>query len=131
MSNFEDRFKFRLYDKVEKCMVYDFFVGSKGIVIGNYPKDRFILLQSKGLKDINGKLIFEGDIIELEDNNVITKYVIYFDYEYGFLGMTNRDKLLFSFSIGTIQMHKIKVIGNIYENRDLLDQKLWSWIFKD
>lgn len=130
MINLEDRFKFRLYDKVENVMIYDFFVGSKGIVIGNYSKDRFILMQSKGLKDINDKLIFEGDIIELEDNNVITKYVIYFDYEYGLLGMANCDKLLFSFSIATIQIHKIKVIGNIYENRDLLGDK-YEFVFKN
>lgn len=84
-----------------------------------------ILMQSTGLKDINGVEIFEGDILEIvypalidwDDITNIDKGVVVFkDYELSvrvddeFLRLKEIEKCI-----------DVEVIGNIYENKKLLE----------
>ena len=89
-------------------------------------KDEFILLQSTGLVDKNGKEIFEGDIVI--DVNDKTKYKVFYReigacFSLEFLDTEDFDCRDF----GEIQYEGIeqnlKVIGNIYENPELLIKK--------
>lgn len=118
--------KFRAWIKNDKEMIdvdeIHWFDGELDI-IGDYitfvrKADEIELMQSTGLKDKNGKEIFEGDILK---NN---KYITSVFYERGaycvkFCRTTNTTVTMNVISF--IEKYKTKVIGNIYENPELLE----------
>lgn len=75
-------------------------------------------MQCTGLTDKNGKLIYEGDIVKLANGSINgsvfeTKHKVIWDINgWNIPKWTQTDKPDFS--------HYIKVIGNIYENPELL-----------
>lgn len=77
--------------------------------------NQVILMQSTGLKDKNGKDIFEGDIVRVTDGGIGTicgldeLYMWYIDGE-----VQNR---LFDIN----QSYYIEVIGNIHESPELME----------
>lgn len=77
----------------------------------------FILMQYTGLKDRNGTEIYEGDIIDavyLDSPEVV-------EFKVNDGGPEYRDWLGWTVSPHT-DSTKVKVIGNIYENPDLLTE---------
>ena len=128
----QDRFKVRVWDKQRKEYVYDvqatYDYGCENI--GSYEHcnfqrviedDDFIVEQCTGLKDKNGKLIYEGDIlggiyggfIKWCDN--CKSFAMFFE-EHCF--SCNGDILWFEI---VEKDGEIEVIGNIHENPDLLE----------
>lgn len=77
-----------------------------------------ILMQYTGLKDKNGKEIYEGDVLKV-DNGCNT--VISWDND-GCRFIDNRDfdSDSFTYYDGFSSMSEYEVIGNIYENPELL-----------
>lgn len=70
------------------------------------------LMQYTGIKDKNNKEIYEGDIVEFYSNvedEIITEKV---EYHFGIYRAGD-------YFVGKIY-NKCEVIGNIYENKDLL-----------
>jgi len=119
--------KFRAWDIDSSEMLYtdkdnnrnDFFFSfSEGYfelylsVENDYPDNRNIkLMQSSGIKDIDGISIYEGDLIKGYGNDA--HEVIFADGAYYL--KKNNSSIRLSRTCGAL-----KIIGNIYENPELL-----------
>ncbi|MCK1219582.1 YopX family protein [Streptococcus uberis] len=122
--------KFRFYDKHygvwlnPECVWLDEkgnFRGIDGVNRFESFDDKDIVpMQSTGLLDKNGVEIFEGDVVE------------YIDGEFSFIGkviksplgtyVTGSDNHSFEdFTDETTMVSDVSVVGNIYENPDLLE----------
>ena len=124
--------KFRAWDKENKIMIIDdcsILVDSSDGAILNSRKDDYetelVLMQYTGLKDKNGKEIYEGDIglhntwrVEVRWNGKMCYY--YVEFSKTQFGNNYRTRLYECYS--TIKPYKIdfEVIGNIYENPELI-----------
>ena len=80
---------------------------------GMGENENLIPMQYTGLKDKNGKEIYEGDIIKLGFTTQEIKWV-----DQGFATVDLKSGAIFELSGGRITM--IEIIGNIYENPELL-----------
>ncbi|EPH62154.1 phage hypothetical protein [Enterococcus faecium 13.SD.W.09] len=78
-----------------------------------------VLMQSTGLKDKNGVGIFEGDV--LTSNVQPCKMVNPIKDGYGVVRFENGMFKLGAISLVTF-ISKMEVVGNIYENPELLEQ---------
>lgn len=86
--------------------------------------DDCVLMQSTGLRDKNGKEIFEGDIVKVTDDDERTNFP-----DGGIGTICGLDEIFMWYIDGQVhnglfdisQEHYIDVIGNIYENQELLE----------
>ena len=155
-----DRFRFRAWDKEEKdmvsygprndkrfdyrdwCVRTDGFFGwvSNDGYIQNGERE-FILMQCTGLKDKNGKFIYEGDILKYEYPAVTYVAPVYFGKyeqdgsggEYGpteclgfYVDLLHEEKGDWNKLSSLLEFHEdggCEIIGNIHENPELLNDK--------
>ena len=123
--------KFRAYDSGSLSRMYqpdEVMVGDGNIwiidedsVAGDWIVNNDLnLMQSTGLKDKNGKEIFEGDIVDYKGREAVIKWHgSYASFIYRFVdGLQERvskwDPLF-------LACYHFEVIGNIYENPELLE----------
>ena len=123
--------KFRAWLKEEKKMVnvetIDFTDKSMQHLEKNEIIDAYLLrttfledielMENTGVKDKNGKEIYEGDIIICKYGPEITMEVKWVDEGFRTLGKYNGENY-----VGYVK-NSAEVIGNIYENPELLEEK--------
>lgn len=91
-------------------------VGTKKFGIEQMVPERYIIEQYTGLKDKNGKEIYEGDIVRYWSENYEVKFdeIKDSDITYYYLG----------WAMGELSLYEAasmcEVIGNIHENPELL-----------
>lgn len=120
-----DRFKFRVWNnKMQKFHIVFSMHGIVNDTLEGYAKDdNFVLEQCTGLKDKNGKLIYEGDILKSIYSEIM-QYRIYWEgrgYRMRVYGSDN--KIVDDCPIFTNAADVLEVIGNIHENADLLGEE--------
>ncbi len=90
-------------------------VGIREFQITNYfidSRNELVIMQFTGLHDRKGEEIYEGDIIQIYNGQHL---YVKWDYDqWGlFDGICNEH---------SIDIHNDEVIGNVYENRELLEE---------
>ena len=84
-----------------------------------------ILMQSTGLKDKNGKEIFDGDVLACKTDDEVINLNIFWDEEHA-LFMFESKKYNEQEPLAELvenNTYPFEIIGNIYENPELLEDK--------
>ena len=120
-----DRFRFRVWSKKLNRYYWDYAINVDGdlvpwgIGIGKPPEDpgkALVIEQCTGLRDKNGKLIFEGDIVRTKEYGREVGGVNVWDYD---TFTVKFDECRFcvdndSRSFGLSARIKVEIIGNIH-----------------
>lgn len=124
--------KFRAWDGAKKEMFKDTFAitesGQVVVVEQEFVTsppdyvfvDHLVIMQSTGLKDKNGKEIFEGDIVDYKGRKAVIKWHgSYASFIYRFVDEL-KERVSERYPLFLAYYH-FEIIGNIYENKDILE----------
>lgn len=127
-----DLLRFRAWDKEFKEMVQvDALVFEEQIVKATYKNGNvvkedlknYVLMQSTGLTDKNGKEIFEGDILSIETDEENVKLEVSWDSKHALFVFESK-KYNAKDTLGELfedNPYPFKIIGNVWENPELAE----------
>ena len=116
--------KFRVWNGEQ--MIYPDYIDREGYAHwseNSIPEISNKLMQFTGLLDKNGKEIYEGDILSGEDNLDKSPMVVCWDDEnlqWVVKRVSDKDKFELWYVMEESSVKEPEVIGNIYENPELL-----------
>ena len=115
--------KFRCWDKLGKKMMMDIHecYDWEMMPFKTAEDDSSVLMQFTGLPDKNGVDVFEGDIVEIYSKVGKTKTIGEVVYE-SKVSAFMVDDTTFKQYLPLTQEDCIEVVGNIYENKELLNE---------
>jgi uncharacterized phage protein (TIGR01671 family) len=112
--------KFRVW-RVDKNIMYPPSTIWKMNLFGCVFSDELILMQYTGLKDKNGKEIYEGDVVKVLRNDSFRPFVSEVFFSGGCFGVAFYHPLDKQHQFEYLNYWDCEIIGNIYENGDLLE----------
>lgn len=127
-----DRFKFRVWSTKHNCYqeYCSFDLTMEGRLIDgagnteNNGREDLIIEQCTGLRDINGKLIYEGDIVRfVKQRGYYTQKGAIYTIEFGVFrfcgfGWRNCPEHDVEFALTESAAKKCEIIGNIHEQKE-------------
>lgn len=123
--------KFRFEHLGELFEVIEINLKERKVLVNNgdwFSFDIGTLLQFTGLQDKNGKDIYEGDILQSYPTQDVRFVVGYGENEqsnsYGYNLQAVNTNITYEFDKNSVK--RMEVIGNIYENSELLEGKEWD-----
>lgn len=121
--------KFKAWDDLNKLMIEDVFVRGQIVfkdagngdnrIIGSYPQVK--LMQFIGMKDINGKEIYEGDIVDAKAGDLDKfkeKFCIRYD---SYTGSYRGENSRIVTGLFGLSEWRLEIIGNYYQDASLLN----------
>ncbi|HFI0056078.1 TPA: YopX family protein [Streptococcus suis] len=127
--------RFRAWNTFHNKWVKHFYITENGLIynmeqphrdlIGAVPIEQsgLVLMQSTGLFDVNGKEIFEGDVVEFEDADDIENVYInqgVIEWCQGGFTVSNRTTVTLDDLLDGDKL-EVTIVGNIYENPELVE----------
>lgn len=116
--------RFRAWLKNDKEMIEVRVIDWNNMIVDSFnpyieiPLEKVILMQSTGLKDLNGIEIFGGDIVRFFDS----LYTVFYDIKEGSYRLKpHDDRWVVDYMSNFSSEESFEVVGNIYENPELLE----------
>lgn len=124
--------RFRAWDKEYKEMVQvDALVFDEQIIKATYKNGNvvkedlknYVLMQSTGLRDKNGKEIFEGDVLKVTNLSSWLEVVSFNKDKAMFVSKETKRKVEETplYDLFNTDIFEVEIIGNIYTNPDLAE----------